>query len=125
MINLESPSGHQSCHWAILLGPNIQISSLGDRRLPTETEKAGCHSEITDTHITRFEVLTAVTLKIHVLQDVSCVAGLVVPDVSKQHSDFIFMVNCVTMKIKAASPFETSRTTRQMTWRATPEVVNI
>jgi len=76
----------------------------------------------------------AVLLKTHVLRNVGLVTGGVVPDISKEHSAFIFksevvkegprrlFLNCLTLKMKALCSF-TSVTTHLATHHI-PEVKN-
>lgn len=59
MIKPGSPAGYSSCLWGYSARSR---HTLGDRRLAARTLTDDCDSEITDTHITTFEVLTAVTL---------------------------------------------------------------
>ena len=63
MIDSRSPPGYRSCHWSTVPGPVIliRVTPLGDRRLAHRNKTDGCDNEITDTHITIFEVLPAAT----------------------------------------------------------------
>jgi hypothetical protein len=49
-------------------------------------------------HFTRFEVLMAALLETHVLYNVVLVTGGVVPDISEEHSAFIFKSQVVKVQ---------------------------